>query len=572
MSYKNPSRFSVIFGFCVLWLILCALPFSAEGARKKKILILHSYHQGLEWTDSITSGIQSVFKPLDKDFELYYEYLDTKRNTGDDYDQRLKELFILKMKNIPFEAVIVADNNALEFIKSTLKFLNGNPPIVFCGINHFRPELIDTLPSVTGVTEDTDIRATFDLMIKLHPERNRIVVILDKTTTGQALKQSLDETIHDFNNRIKIDILQDFSLDEATATVATLGAEDMIYLLTFNRDRDNNFISYSEGIALLTEASSVPIYGPWDFYLGKGIVGGMITSGFQQGKIAAGLALRIMHGENTQNIPVVTDSANRFMFDDNRLQAFHIDRKLLPADSLIINSPPGFYNQYHRIMLGGTLVAVFLLVISWWRLWMQKRESSRLVAMNTVLDNLVEQKTSRLQATNQMLHQLAITDDLTGSHNRGYLLKRLAKEIKRTDRQRGKLSIIMVDVDHFKRINDTYGHHFGDEVLKQVSTIIGLNLREQDVNGRYGGEEFLVILPDTNLNKAKIIAERIRQNIVSYHWDSEDFHVTISGGIAQYRGETMESLLKRADKLLYQAKDLGRNRMENCYLPTTPQP
>jgi diguanylate cyclase (GGDEF)-like protein len=553
-------------GALIVCLVLCALPLSAEGVWKKKILVLHSYHQGLEWTDSITSGIKSIFNPFDKDYEIYYEYLDTKRNTGSDYGNRLRELFSAKMKNVRFEAVIISDNNALAFTKSFYKCLVGRPPIIFCGINNFNPDLIDTLPSVTGVAEETDIAANFDLMLRLHPDRKRIVAILDRTATGQALEDSLAEAIEQVRSRARIDVLRDFTLEDVASFVAELGDEDMICLLTFNRDRENNFISYADGVTLLVEASDVPIYGPWDFYLGKGIVGGVITSGFQQGKIAAQLALRVVMGENPQNIPIITGSGNRVMVDYNQLKAFHIDTHRLPDGSLIINRPPGFYEKYQRIMLGFSLLAALLLGLSWWRLLMQKRERVRLVEMNAALDKLVEQKTARLQATNQILQKIAITDDLTGLYNRGYLLKQLAKEIETVDRQGGDLSIILADLDGFKRVNDTFGHDYGDKVLKQVSDILGITLRDKDLVGRYGGEEFLVILPDTDLGKSKAIAQRIRESIASHRWERDNFQTTISGGLVQYVGESVESLLKRADELLYQAKALGRNRMEHCLL------
>lgn len=563
MSAKKYLLFFIGLGLLLSCLALCLFPGAAQAARKQKILVLHSYHQGLEWTDSITSGIQEVFKPLDKDYELYYEYLDTKRNTGADYDHRLKELFVAKMKTIQFAAVIVADNNALAFIKKTYQFLSGSPPLVFCGINGFYPELIDTLPSVTGVTENTDVGATFELMLRLHPERKRIYVIQDRTTTGQAVKKSLDKAIAKYRHQVKIELMPDSTLREAVAAVAGLGAEDMICLLTFNRDRENAFISFNEGVALLTEAAEVPTYGPWDFYLGRGIVGGVITSGSLQGKTAAQMAVRIVRGENPQTIPIVTDSVSPVMIDYNQLQAFRIDARTLPDGAIVINKPPGFYHKYQRILHGISLAALLLLGVCWVLLLAQKREQARLVEMNAALDKLVEEKTARLQAANQTLREIATTDDLTGIHNRGYLLKQLAREIEAVEGQGGELSIILADVDGFKSVNDTFGHNFGDKVLRQVSDTLGSGLREKDLVGRYGGEEFLLILPDTDLDKSTIIAERVRQSIASYYWKQEGFQTTISGGVVQYAGESVENLLKRADELLYQAKALGRNRMEH---------
>ena len=564
MPFSKFGHFCAGFGLFIACLTLCLFPCPAEGARKQKILVLHSYHQGLEWTDNITSGIQTVFQPLDKEYEIYYEYLDTKRNAGIYYKKHLEELFETKMKTVQFAAVIVADNNALAFIKKTYRFLQGRPPLVFCGINHFRPDMIDTLPSVTGVTEEADIAANFDLMLRLHPERKRIVVILDRTATGDALAKSLAGTIEAYRNRVHIETLRDFTLEEAADFVAELGDEDMIYLLTFNRDRENNFISYAEGVTLLTEATKVPIYGSWDFYLGKGIVGGMIASGELQGEVAAQLALRILQGERPQDIPIVTGSVNRIMFDFNRLQSFGIDFRQLPDGASIINQPPRFYQKYQPILFALSLAAVLLLGISWARLLAQKRQQARLVEMNAALDNLVAQKTARLRDANEALQKIATTDDLTGLHNRGYLLKQLASEIEAVKQQGGDLSIILADLDGFKRINDTFGHNFGDQVLKQAGAALGNALRDKDLVGRYGGEEFLLILPDADLGKSTLIAERVRQSIASCRWEKDNFRVTISGGVVQYAGESVEELLKRADELLYQAKALGRNRMEHC--------
>jgi diguanylate cyclase (GGDEF)-like protein len=340
----------------------------------------------------------------------------------------------------------------------------------------------------------------------------------------------------------------------------------MICLLTYNRDQNNNFISYAEGIALLVESSKVPIYGPWDFYLGKGIVGGLITSGFQQGEIAARLALRILHGEKTQNIPVITGANAHAMFDYKQLQAFRIDFRRVPDDARIINSPPGFYEKYQHVLQACCLTAILLLVFCWWRLLRQKRERNRLVQMNIALDKLVAEKTACLQAANQSLQKIAITDDLTGLYNRGYLLKKLAEKINTVDREGGDLSIVLMDLDNFKWINDTFGHDFGDKVLEQVSATLKSCLREKDLVGRYGGEEFLVILPDAHLKKAQMVAQRIRERIQSYRWEYAGIRITISGGLVQYAGESAKSLLKRADELLYQAKDRGRNRMEHCPL------
>jgi diguanylate cyclase (GGDEF)-like protein len=120
----------------------------------------------------------------------------------------------------------------------------------------------------------------------------------------------------------------------------------------------------------------------------------------------------------------------------------------------------------------------------------------------------------------------------------------------------------MIDIDYFKLVNDSYGHRAGDKVLVIVSNIIENSIREVDYIGRYGGEEFLVVMPGIQLEAATTIAETIRSSIQSYDLGWKDLVVTISLGLAQYSGETANALINKADRLLYQAKSKGRNRYE----------
>jgi diguanylate cyclase (GGDEF)-like protein len=120
----------------------------------------------------------------------------------------------------------------------------------------------------------------------------------------------------------------------------------------------------------------------------------------------------------------------------------------------------------------------------------------------------------------------------------------------------------MLDIDNFKSVNDTYGHNMGDEVLKLVSIQIRKHIRRDDILGRIGGEEFLIVLQNTPLEDACQKAEELRKNIEDMRWDINDLHVTISGGVHTYKqGDSLDEFLDEADKLLYQAKNSGRNKM-----------
>ncbi len=161
------------------------------------------------------------------------------------------------------------------------------------------------------------------------------------------------------------------------------------------------------------------------------------------------------------------------------------------------------------------------------------------------------------------IETLAITDGLTAAYTRRYFLERFEEEIKRSQARRTKLSFLMLDVDHFKRINDQYGHLTGDAVLKEIGVIIKENIREIDIAGRYGGEEFCVVLPDTDLEGARVVAERIRKSTESRLIRAYDaaIRITISIGVSTYPadGKLAEEIIDKADWSLYRAKSQGRN-------------
>ena len=170
-----------------------------------------------------------------------------------------------------------------------------------------------------------------------------------------------------------------------------------------------------------------------------------------------------------------------------------------------------------------------------------------------------------LNERNQTLEALSSTDVLTGLHNRRRMRDALNAEVARHQRNKRSFSIMMVDVDHFKKYNDTYGHPEGDVLLKKVGEILKSSLRTNDFAARYGGEEFLILLPDQDQKGAVEVAERIRQRIAEETKDEVNNRkpVTASLGVATFpeSGRTADSLLANADAALYRAKNNGRNRV-----------
>lgn len=181
-----------------------------------------------------------------------------------------------------------------------------------------------------------------------------------------------------------------------------------------------------------------------------------------------------------------------------------------------------------------------------------------LIGVTTILQRQVRHS-DRLE---EQVH----TDVLTGLPNRRLLGRLISEEAARAERYQRPFSIVLFDLDHFKLVNDQHGHPAGDEVLKRIGPLLSGYVRETDSLGRWGGEEFLVLLPEMDVSAASQMAERLRQVIEAATFP-EDIHLTSSFGAAQYRkGEAIADLLQRADKALYAAKDAGRNRV----VPTPP--
>jgi diguanylate cyclase (GGDEF)-like protein len=169
--------------------------------------------------------------------------------------------------------------------------------------------------------------------------------------------------------------------------------------------------------------------------------------------------------------------------------------------------------------------------------------------------------------SNETLLRFAFTDFLTGLKTRGYFEQQLDMELARAERRGTPVAVLMIDIDHFKRLNDTHGHHAGDIVLRDVAAILTHDLREIDIAARYGGEEFILLLPETDLQGAKLVAQRLRSAVEQATFftgtagNSE--HITISIGVALFPEEARfkRDLLEASDTALYEAKSQGRNRV-----------
>ncbi len=182
------------------------------------------------------------------------------------------------------------------------------------------------------------------------------------------------------------------------------------------------------------------------------------------------------------------------------------------------------------------------------------------------LQDELDRKNRQLEEANQQLRRLSITDGLTGLYNHRHSHELLREEYERCKRNGGSMAVIMLDLDRFKELNDSHGHPTGDLILSQTAKILQESAREIDMIGRYGGEEFIAILPGASEDAALQFAERARATVEGFVFrdNGDEIRMTVSAGVASSRGDELahpDELLRMADRALYEAKDTGRNRV-----------
>lgn len=361
MLVPNIMRLVFISLFVALSCLI-TWPSSALEIGTKEVLVLHSYHPGLHWTNTINSAIKEVFSRTGDDIQVHVEFMDTKRYLDEKYlSQTLEDFLQQKLANLSFDLILLSDNDALNFALKHRHDLFKGTPIVFCGINNFHSSMISEYKGITGIAESVIPREMIELALRLHPETEEIIAINStRDLTGREIRKLFLADIPEFQDRVRFTLWDDLSLQEIQARLTRLPPGRLVFLNGVIFNQTGWVFSYDESIRRIKPVSPVPLYSYWDFFLGRGIVGGKLISGDMQGRLGAQVALRILAGENPDNLPVIYSGANAYMFDYRELKRFGVPLTLLPENSIVINRPLPFYQVGKKQLWTAMVIMVVL--------------------------------------------------------------------------------------------------------------------------------------------------------------------------------------------------------------------
>ncbi|MBP2631220.1 MAG: hypothetical protein H6Q70_1848 [Firmicutes bacterium] len=584
-SLNVAARAVLIIMVFFLMISVVQVGYCAEqgGRAQKNILIIDSFNQDLPISKIFLQGIQECFAQQENlKIKYYYEYLDQKNL------QHLPEYLGEKYVKIKPDLIIVHRSTAFEFMLENAEVIFPGVPVICAGDTREKYNNKVLPPNFVQVLGNVDIAETFRVLMKTRPTTKKIYVLMGTSKLKKETMENLHENLAEFLGQVEIVYLDNLTVPEMLDKVSSItGDAAIMYFFAFKDVEGTNY-QPKELMKDIYSRAKVPIYTTAGSYFGSGIVGGYLYNGKLLGKRVAELGLDILQGEKLVTAGVEVFPAAEYLFDWRELKRWDIDPNNLPQGSKVLFREPGLWSRYKGYVIGAIVIlalqAILIFTLLTNRMRRKKAEIS-LAEMNTNLEAMVIERTHELETANKELRvakerqeelimilsqlnkQLDLnsrTDTLTGLFNRRHIKEKIQDELKRFQRTGRSFAVIIGDVDHFKQVNDTYGHNGGDFLLRVVANELCNAVRDYDTVARWGGEEFLCLLPETDANTAIMIAERMRSLIASknFVWEGVDIPIHMTFGVAiASQDDTEQQVISRADQALYKGKESGRNKV-----------
>lgn len=528
------------------------------------ILLIYSYHKDMPWQGTFERGLRQGLKQAHRDFNLYAEFLDSGRFDEAAQRRALIEYMKTKYSATRLDLVVGESDPAVFFLKDHSDLLPGVDRVYVRTLE----QNVVTPPEALGqsdLTIVTDFNGSIAEMLRLYQPRKLFVVGDTSDSSGQKRLDSFRDSLARLGQGVETEYLVNLPMPQLLAKVSSLPEHSAIYyLLLFSDGTGRRLVPY-QGAQVIAERANAPLFSHWESLLGSGMVGGYLFAGDRVGRMAAQFILAKAQGKEISLPP--QESCGSY-YDWRQLRRWRLDQSLLPADAEIRYHQPILFEKYKWeiivtffLLVSFSLLSLLLLIVNRKRRWaMAALEEDRLL-----LEQRVAERTEDLDVARRWAEALAQVDTLTGLFNRRVFYEKGAEELERAKRYGESLSLLMLDIDLFKLVNDRYGHAAGDAVLVALGQLINNQKRDSDLAVRFGGEEFAILLPQTGREQARIFAERLRRTLAALVVPIEGMEITCTAsiGVAEVtaQDEYLDMVLARADKALYAAKSAGRNQV-----------
>ncbi|MFA9216421.1 MAG: diguanylate cyclase [Sphingomonadaceae bacterium] len=539
-------------------LLLSAAPVWAADARKVLVLYSLGADSASAWQSLIHKGLDAELasKNLTTAVGIFEERFDVIRVGEAEGVAGMEQYLRTKYARIRFDTIITENYVAARFLSERPHLFAGVPRVY---LNHGRR---GWQPSDgVGYEISADYQHAIGIIPRIAPTVRRIVIVGDNTARIQEMVADVRSVAAGYRNQLQFEYWDSLTYEQLYREAAALGPDSAIFLLPAYHDSRGASSRPVEVARALAAATKVPIFTNLESLVVPGVVGGFVVSAERIGRAI---------GSILQQLPPDIAGIPGYVFDYPTVQRLQLQH--LPERVEWLNRPQSVWEQYRLQIVGGlTLIILEGVLISALVVALRGRRQSLLALDNErrQLEEHVRQRTLDLIDANSRLERLATTDPLTGIGNRRRMTEQINVELDRARRFHRPLALLMVDIDHFKEVNDQHGHEAGDRAIVAVSKALASGVRSIDLASRFGGEEFVLLMPETELEVACSAAERLRAEVAALRIEGDDgqpFSLTISIGVAQAElnsapPDTMSSLLIRADKVLYRAKHEGRNRV-----------
>jgi diguanylate cyclase (GGDEF)-like protein len=537
------------------WLA-CACAHAAADERRVLVLYSLGADSSSAWQRLVHKGLYDELGRSSQGATpaIFEERFDANR-VGDDKSQEgMAPYLATKYADVRFDAIVTENFVAARFLSSHPELFPGVPRHY---VNHGRDQWMPR--DGMGYEVSSDFERAIGVIPLVAPNVRHVAIVGDKSTRCQVWLDRIRGVMPKFAG-IRFEIWDDGDIDELRQRAARLDRSSAIFMLASLRGEGSSRIQPRELALQISNVTKAPLFTHSESLVMPGVVGGYVVSGEAVGRMMA----RLLLGQ-----PPMTSQIQGYYFDFPTARRAGV--RNIPPEAVMLNRPHNVWELYRWqiIMAGGLIVLEGLLITALvLSLRSRRRAMHELACERSSLEDRILQRTLELLQANRKLEELATTDPLTGIANRRKMTEQVAQELERARRFHHPLSLLMVDIDHFKRINDTYGHEVGDQAIIQTATLLTANLRAVDMVARFGGEEFVLLMPETPVAVAMHAAERLREQASKLRVkaeDGSDVELTISIGVAAAEPyaapDTPSSLLVRSDKALYRAKKEGRNRV-----------